>query len=80
MNLPDLVARFSVATTYMQVIAGCIICIAVAVWLTGQIIVSAVALWGTIFRIGKHFIRYLKLRDRFEWWLEKEEANKRGQE
>lgn len=80
MNLPDLVARFSVATTYMQVIAGCIICIAVAVWLTGQIIVSAVALWGTIFRIGKHFIRYLKLRNRFEWWLEKEEANKRGQE
>lgn len=80
MNLPDLVARFSVATTYMQVIAGCIICIAVAVWLTGQIIVSAVALWGTIFRFGKHFIRYLKLRNRFEWWLEKEEANKRGQE
>ena len=80
MNLLDLVARFSVATTYMQVIAGCIICIAAAVWLTGQIIVSAVALWGTLFRIGKHFIRYLKLRDRFEWWLEKEEANKRGQE
>lgn len=80
MSLFDLVARFSVATTYMQVIAGCIICIAVAVWLTGQIIVSAVALWGTIFRIGKHFIRYLKLRNRFEWWLEKKEANKRGQE
>lgn len=80
MSLFDLVVRFSVATTYAQVIAGCIACIAAAVWLTGQITVAAVALWGTIFRIGKHFIRYLKLRDRFEWWLEKEEANKRGQE
>ena len=48
MSIFDLVVRFSVATTYAQVIAGCIACIAAAVWLTGQIIVSAVALWGTI--------------------------------
>lgn len=55
MSIFDLVVRFSVATTYAQVIIGCIACIAAAVWLTGQIIVSAVALWGTIFRIGKYF-------------------------
>ena len=80
MNLHDLVVRCSIATTYAQVIVGCIACIAAAVWLTGRISMAAINLWAVIFRVGKHFSRYLKLRNRFEWWLEKEEANKNGQE
>ena len=35
MSLFDLVVRFSVATTYAQVIAGCIACIAAAVSFSG---------------------------------------------
>ena len=78
MDLLDLVARFSVSTTYAQVIVGCIACVVTLVWLTGRMIIAAIDIWAAMFRIGKQFLRFLKLRDRFEWWLEKEDNH--GQE
>lgn len=80
MDLLDLVARFSLSTTYAQVIVGCIACIVTLVWLTGRMIIAAIDVWAVLLR-RKRRKQFLKQRGMFEWRPgEEEKENNYGKE